>query len=603
MGCLSLDGPHAPRLKSKSSGTAHAELVAETQVDVPPSDDAVAPQQPPANAQPPARLPAPSSTAPNDAPVKTWPANKPEKAEVSLVSFEQEPHDSGIADPLQRAQPTLDSSSNTVEEVSKDPSAARPRESKPETSPNETRSGELPAKAPKPETVSLPSGDELTLVDVRTSLFSTFPLIAAANASRDIAAGEAIASHGPYDLKLKATSEAGPLGFYQTYRQQAGVEQDLFNGSTLFAGYRLGRGNYQPWYLERQTNEGGEFKVGFLKPLAQNRPIDPNRAEYFRAHLEQDRVEPEIQAQLLLFVRDASIAYWEWLAAGRNFRIAKDILDLAKKRNEALVKEVREGNRPPIDLVDNERLIVSREAKVIDAERKLNQLAIKLSVFYRDETGNPIVPPQSALPKDFPEINTELAASLSEEETIAMALSQRPELVAIDIVRQQTMVDLRQAENLTLPNLDLAVAGSQDVGEPTSSKRDKSQFELDAVLNFYVPVERRKALGKIRSIHGKLTQIEAKREFTANKIGIEVGAARTAILAEADVVLKATKSFELALTMERAEQRKFQLGDSNLLNVNLREEATANAAVIRNEALFAYYAAYADYLAAQGLLE
>jgi outer membrane protein TolC len=517
---------------------------------------------------------------------------------ISLVAFE-EPNDTDSRS-KSTPPPAMDSKP-TADEASAGPSTNSSSTSESDPPPDGTKTGRPSEQIPQPAPLPLPQGEALTLDHVRASLLSTFPLVAAANASRDIAAGEAIASHGPYDLRLKATSEAGPLGFYQTYRQQAGVEQELFNGSTLFAGYRLGRGNYQPWYLERQTNEGGEFKVGFLKPLAQNRPIDPNRAEFFRAHLEQDRVEPEIQAQILLFIRDASVAYWEWLAAGRNLAIAEDILELARLRNQALVKEVRGGNRPQIELVDNERLIVSREAKVIDSQRKLNQLAIKLSVFFRDAAGTPLIPQRDSLPNDFPEVDASMVSAQSEESIIAMAQSRRPELAAIEIVRQQTLVDLRQAENLTRPNVDLAVAGSQDVGEPTSSKRDKSQFELDAALSFYVPMERRKALGKIRSIQGKLTQIDAKREFTANKVGIEVNAARTAILAEAEVVKKATKSLELARTMEKAEQRKFELGDSNLLNVNLREEATANAAVVRNEALFAYFVAFADYVAANGL--
>ena len=50
--------------------------------------------------------------------------------------------------------------------------------------------------------------------------------------------------------------------------------------------------------------------------------------------------------------------------------------------------------------------------------------------------------------------------------------------------------------------------------------------------------------------------------------------------------------------MEAAERRKFDLGDSNLLLVNLREQATADAATTEVDAHLNYFDAQADYRAA-----
>ena len=84
----------------------------------------------------------------------------------------------------------------------------------------------------------------------------------------------------------------------------------------MFAGYRNGRGIFEPWYLERETNKGGEFKVGFMAPIVRDRVIDANRAELWRAQLERDRVEPEILAVVIGSVREGSFAYWDWVAGG-----------------------------------------------------------------------------------------------------------------------------------------------------------------------------------------------------------------------------------------------------------------------------------------------
>ena len=148
-------------------------------------------------------------------------------------------------------------------------------------------------------------------------------MLEAAYQQARIAQGNQIAAWGAFDTKLKASSENGPLGFYETYRHGAGFSRPIYDGGDVFGGYRLGRGNFQPWYLERETNEGGEFKAGFNVPLLRNREIDARRAELWRATYDRQRAEPEILTQLIFFVRDGSIAYWKWVAEGRRYEIAQ----------------------------------------------------------------------------------------------------------------------------------------------------------------------------------------------------------------------------------------------------------------------------------------
>ena len=139
--------------------------------------------------------------------------------------------------------------------------------------------------------------------------------------------------------------------------------------------------------------------------------------------------------------------------------------------------------------------IAAREAKLIDRRRKLEQSAAKQSLFYRTLDGDPIVPDEVE-PANFPVPNPTLPEL---ESDIALALASRPELAALDLLARRTGVDLAEACNDMLPSIDAQLVGSQDVGEPTSKKRDKSEFELEAGLFFDVPVQRRKARGKIRA--------------------------------------------------------------------------------------------------------
>ena len=476
------------------------------------------------------------------------------------------------------------------------------------SSPDENDSDILPSPSSNevqlvaPEQLAVQPQGLLSLDDVVVSIRDHFPLIQQATASRGIASGEALSAAGAFDHQLHGFSESQPLDFYKNYRHSIGVKRDTMWGGQTFAGYRIGRGSFEPWYLERETDKGGEFNAGFVAPLVRDRWIDSNRAKLWQAQLEQRRVEPEIMAQVILFVRDGTVTYWNWVAAGENYRIAEGLLKLANERNEGLEEQVRVEEKAAIDLVDNRRIIVSREAKFIDARRKLEQAAVKLSLFYRSESGESVVVDSLRLPEDFLQETLQNATSVLNEENddISLALAQRPELAELQLVREQLCVALRQARNETWPDVDGGLLVAQDVGEPTSPKRDKSDFELEALLAVSVPLERRGALGKVRSLRWKLAQLNAKNRFAADKIVADVRLARAALTAAIERVQIASEGYDLAVRMRQAERELFDQGQSTLFNLNIREEQAAEAAVAQVQALFEYFVARADFAAAMG---
>jgi outer membrane protein TolC len=239
------------------------------------------------------------------------------------------------------------------------------------------------------------------------------------------------------------------------------------------------------------------------------------------------RLEPDIQSRVIGMQLAASQLYWKWVAAGQVVRTQERLLELARRRNENLIKQVEEGDLPKITEIDNGRFIAKRQVKLVESRRKVQEAAIKLSLFLRDSTGQPVVVSDDRLPCDFP--TPEFIDPAAVESDIVAALSQRPELIELDFQRQQVEVELCYARNQTLPKLDAYAEAGQDVGEPTSSKRDKSELELEFGLLAEVPLQRRAACGKIQAAQGKLAQIAAKRRFTEDKIRSQVQDAVSAL--------------------------------------------------------------------------
>ncbi len=439
-----------------------------------------------------------------------------------------------------------------------------------------------------------PMTDGLLLDAVIASVYESYPLLEAALYSRNVANGEQLAAAGGFDLKLKAASENGPTGFYQTYRQSVGLVQPVYQGGEVFAGYRIGRGDFEPWYLERQTNGGGEFKAGLAMPLSRNRDIDARRAQLWRSSYGRQQVEPEIQAQLIGFVQEASYIYWDWVAAGEKFRIADRVLDLAENRTQRIRRQVEENFLDPPELTDNLRLVAERSGKRADAARKLQQTAVKLSLYYRDFDGHPLIPNPEVLPT-FPDPMPIAISDVVGD--MQLALQQRPEVDVLNLIQRRLEVDYAEAHNDLRPSIDAVVSGSQDTGLPTSSKNDKGEFELGASIFVDVPIQRRKARGKMQAVEGKIAQLHAKRRLTEDKIVAEVQSVYAGLMSAYEQVEQARQAVGYAEDLARRERRNFNEGASDLLKVTLREQYAAESAEKVVDALLLYFQAQADYRA------
>ena len=196
----------------------------------------------------------------------------------------------------------------------------------------------------------------------------------------------------------------------------------------------------------------------------------------------------------------------------------------------------------------------------------------------------------------FPE--TPMTEMIDQASDIEIATQRRPELLALDFEQRRATVDLSEARNDLLPTVDAQVVGSQDMGSPTSSKRDKSQFELEAGIFLEVPAQRRGAAGKREAANGKLAQIAAKRRFTEDKIVAEVLTVHAGLNAALDALEQAREAKRLAVYMAEVERRKFELGESDLFALAIREQDAIEAALLEIDAKVAYFVARANYDAA-----
>ena len=436
----------------------------------------------------------------------------------------------------------------------------------------------------------------LELEEVLVSAEERSPLVA--RAAQELAKAEAarLGARGAYDLGWSASGLAVPLGEYDYITADAGLSQlTPLWGARLDAGYNLGVGGLPDYYGELATGPAGELVAGVTVPLLKGRAIDAERAALQAAGVRVEAAEAIVDTARLVVTRDASLAYWRWVSAGRRLALAEELLQIALARDAAISARVAAGDLPEVDRLDNERIILERQARRAEAERGLVTAEQELSLYLRDEAGRPFVPSRDRLPDTFPRPTPQAPAST--ESLVEQALSNRPELAQLERALAEAEVNARLAENSLQPKLDVKGAVAQTLGPPGTTP-DATELKVGLALG--VPLQRREAQGKLDGARADLLKLEAERRWLEDRVVAEV--TRSLVAVETAYVRWDTtsRSVELARQLEVAEQARFALGDADLLRVYQREQIFADAVLAEVDASLDYYAALATYRYALG---
>lgn len=442
-----------------------------------------------------------------------------------------------------------------------------------------------------------PTPAPLTPDDVLRSVTQSLPLLERARQDVALAQGEALEARGAFDLKLKSEALA-VRGYYDNGRVKTVLEQPLSTlGLTPYGGYRTGRGTFAPYDGKAQTLSEGELTAGFGLPLLRDRATDARRAERQSADLGVTEAERSFDKARLSYFKEALSEYWDWVAAGQQRRIAQALLDIAEARDRQLADATALGQVAPVERTDNRRAILQRRSALATAQRLMEQQAIDVSLFLRGPDGRPVRPAVDRLPP-LPR-PAAVAPDADEPSQIQLALERRPELQALRLKRQQREVDLRLAQNTLLPNLDLFSQVSRDFG---AGQKSQVASTFEAGVTFVLPLQRRKATGKSMQVQAKISAVDQELRWAEDRVRADVQDALSAVRATRAVLEVVSEELAVARELESLERDRFDLGDSTQFLVNLRELATADAALREARALADYQKALVSVDSATGRL-
>lgn len=451
---------------------------------------------------------------------------------------------------------------------------------------------------PNPAQTTSPTVDVLTIDEVLALVENNHPKLRGALAERDVASGKRLEKQGAFDpvvafgtdfLRYNSASRRGSL--LTTRTNDVAVEFLTRSGIKFYAGSSFNFGTVKSPLSS--TGEAGTHFIGIKIPLWRNFRINEKSAAERQAFLGEPLADEQVKLTRLDLQLKAATFYWDWIAAKQKLDVARNLLELSKIRAEAVQGRVTAGDLPPIDAVEANQEVQRRIGGVTKAERDLQKVAFKLSLYLWDANGLPApVPVAQNAPVNFG--RPTIFSNQQAVEAQRLALERRPELKVISINQDISQIDLDLGRNQRRPQIDLGLSPGRDTGPGGVGNIFKAE------LSVALPLRQRTADGRIQAAQAKLQKLDLDLLNQRQNILVEVNDAINAINTTYERFIAAEAEVQLARQLEAGERTRFNLGDSTLFLVNQRERATAEAENKLIEIRAEYEQAVAAFRAASG---
>jgi len=430
-------------------------------------------------------------------------------------------------------------------------------------------------------------GRPLHFEEVRQSVEAHDPRIRQAVERLRGAEAKTTEARGAFDPRIEGNGKLRTGAYYDDRSANVELRQPTtLWGSELYFGYRVGLALNERWppYREDQTLSGGELRAGIEMPIWRGGLIDPERAKRARAIELQDAAEQGLSVTELDLELAAARAYWSWVSTGQNREVARALLELAEQRDKQLRRRFEAGSIAEFDVLDNERILIERQAFLVAAERAFEKAAFELSLFLRDREGAPIIVDPDRVPE---ELIVEKVDDLSVERAVAQVLACHPEAREARSLLEAAEVDVALTKNELAPELRAFFQYSRDLGELTGTDLD---FTLpgnvyEAGVKLAMPLLFRSERGRAAAARANAAEKREALRFVTDRLRASTYDAASAVEAANERVTLTQDVVETAAELAEGERRRFEVGSSNLIFVNLREQQAAMARMSYIEAV------------------
>jgi outer membrane protein len=357
----------------------------------------------------------------------------------------------------------------------------------------------------------------------------------------------------------------------------------------------------------------------FVQPLLRGFGSLVTRQPILLARLDSRINRELVEERITLTLRDVSDAYWTLVETQEQLGVAQEGLALAKEIHERNRIQVEVGTMPPLDMVQSDANIATREEDIIRAQANVGDAEDRLRQLLNLPAGEIWERPIRTSTR--PETET---ITVGMDGALASAFAERPELKRQQLTLERVGINRDVQRNLTRPRLDATVNyGAGGIGG-TLIQRDAEGNVIrtfpggysDAIdqllgldannwsveLNFGIPIQNRTARAQLAIANLEIKRAETIFEQLRQSVLTEV---RTAVR-RVDTAAKQIAAAQASLVFQErnldAERKRYENGMSTAFQITQIQDQLTQAKSREVSAKIAYRTALTEYYRATGTL-
>ncbi len=278
---------------------------------------------------------------------------------------------------------------------------------------------------------------------------------------------------------------------------------------------------------------GSTLRFDFDQPLLKGFGFNVSRREIIVARNNLDISVNQFQSVLMDTIYNVQEAYWNLVYSIEDYKVKQQSLQLARDLLVKNKKEVEVGKIAPIEILNAEAVVASREADILQAEAltRRNEDVLR-DLLYLTEEGE--MSTKRIVPLDKPSF---IRKDISLDEALKEALEKRPELRMKKINIETNELNMGVAKNQMLPGLDLqlsywspGLAGDRLIypdGDPFQAAIGKEEGSAaDSIRDAFKLLYNNWTIGltlsiPLSSFTSRADYVRAKMEFEKSQLELE----------------------------------------------------------------------------------
>jgi len=358
-------------------------------------------------------------------------------------------------------------------------------------------------------------------------------------------------------------------------------------GIEIFGGLETLSGNR----TDPTLTPGESNFIGIQIPLAKNLLMDKRRALLQQAKIFSTMALTEQQAVLNDLSIEAMYAYWNWVKSYQKYKVLKNTVEINKKRMTWIRNSWMNGERPMIDTIEALTQLQTFQVQEQNNWMEFQNAGLYLSTFLWQTNNEPYNLPDDITPanqwNDAPQI---VNFNLDLNSLLQIGGNQHPYLSLYDQKINILEIDKKLKFQELLPKVDLkyrhlSKGNSPSDFPPPGVLRNNFQY----TLSLEIPLRLSQGRGEFEKAKLKIEETELDYARKRQEIALKIKACYNEFMALQSQIDIQNIQYNNLQFLVRAEELKFQNGESSLFLINSRENKALEASQKLIELKTEYY--------------